>query len=314
MAKLIEYKKLLSMNYDDAVETLLQKYGPVLDNYFKKKSYAKFLEGINKSIGKGVHTRTSEGLYTHHIDEINHLNLSQHTYIKEYKYPFELQKKERLVYCDLIEHAILHVLIAIESSFEYGFPGYADYIRPYIKEWYLDKKTPSLNWQKNCYNKAYLEPDEAFEILDQMNSILKETFSEYSSNEIENYSEINESLIEPETLAEYDEQQQKKSEEMKERMKKHIQLILSDRDKIIENSNNLTDKSPRADIVSAAYDLLHYYPSAIDRADFFLSGRSRSSSSELSFQEFDKKMKKYRKDEILKKLKKDISEKFNTPF
>lgn len=212
MSKLTEYKELLSMNYDDAVETLLQKYGPVTDNYFKEKSYAEFLEGENKSISKGVHTRTSEGLYTHHIDELNHLNLSRHSYIRKYKYPIELQKKERLVYCDLIEHAILHVLIAIESSFKYGFPGYADYIRPNIKEWYLDKKIPNLNWEKNCYNKAYLEPEEVFEILDKMNSILKETLSKYSSDEIKDYEKLSESLNEPETLAEYYEEKKRNEE------------------------------------------------------------------------------------------------------
>lgn len=303
MTKLAKYKKLLSMNYDGAVETLLQKYGPVLDNYFKEKSYAKFLDGINKSIGIGDHTRTTDGLYVHHIDEINHLNLSQFSYIREYRYPFELHKKERLVYCDLIEHAILHVLIAIESSFEYGFPGYADHIRPDIKEWYLDKKIPSLNWQKNCYNKAYLEPEEAFEILGKMNNILKEKLSKYSSDEIDKYKDINSSLTNPETLAEYYDQQRKKLEDMKERMKKRTQLILSERDKLLEKIISLTDKSSRADIVFASYQINHYYPSVIDR--------SKNYSSELSFQDFDTKMKKYRKDEILKKLMEDVSEELN---
>lgn len=303
MTKLAEYKKLLSMNYDDAVETLLQKYGPALDNYFKEKSYAKFLDGINKSIGIGAHTRTADGLYVHHIDEINYLNISNKFYIEKYKYPFEVHKKERLVYCDLIEHGILHVLIAIESSFEYGFPGYVDYIRPEIEVWYLDKETPTHDWQKNCYSKSYLEPEDTFEILDKMNNILKEKLSDSSNNEINKYEDIKSSLTKPETLAEYYDQQRKKLEDMKERMKKRNQLILSERDKLLEKISALTDKSSRADIVSASYQINHYYPSVIDR--------SKNYSSELSFQEFDTKMKKYRKDEILKKLKEDVSEELN---
>lgn len=314
MTKLTEYKKLLSMNYNDAVETLLQKYGPALDNYFKEKSYAKFLEGTNKSIGKGNHTRTADGLYVHHIDEINYLNLSQYAYIRKYKYPFELHKKERLVYCDLIEHAILHVLIAIESTFEYGFPGYVAYIRPEIERWYLDEKTPNLNWQKNCYNKAYLEPKEAFEILYKMNNILKENSSKYSNSDTDKYEDINSSLTMPETLAKYYDQQRKNLEEMKKRMKKRTQQIVSERNKIVEDLNSLTDKSSRADIMSAAYHIHHYYPLSIERAENFLSGSPRKHYSELSFQEFDTKMKKYRKDEILKKLKEDSSEELNNHF
>src|SRR5699024_44551 len=119
LGKLEEYKNLLTKTYDEAVEYLLQKYGPATDDYYREKSYERFLSGKIKSITKGDYTRTSEGLFCHHIDEKEALNLSNVFFIKNFKYSFELQKKERLVFCDLIEHTILHVLISKETIFKF---------------------------------------------------------------------------------------------------------------------------------------------------------------------------------------------------
>src|SRR5699024_11672799 len=64
--------------------------------------------------------------------------------LREYEIPFEYQKKERLVYCDLIEHSILHVLIAKETSSEFGYLGLDFYLLPDIESWYLDKTIPEI--------------------------------------------------------------------------------------------------------------------------------------------------------------------------
>ena len=64
-----EYLELLNRDYSNAVSFLLEKYGVATDDYFKEKSYERFFEGKIKSIGKGKISRTSEGLYCHHIDE-----------------------------------------------------------------------------------------------------------------------------------------------------------------------------------------------------------------------------------------------------
>ncbi|MDG4969828.1 hypothetical protein [Lactococcus lactis] len=34
-----------------------------------------------------------------------------------------------------------------------------------IRMWYLEGKKPQLNWEKQCYDRAYLSKDEAFQIL-----------------------------------------------------------------------------------------------------------------------------------------------------
>ncbi|MFP3321667.1 hypothetical protein R0K05_01105 [Planococcus sp. SIMBA_160] len=150
-----EYENLLSKTYGEAVEFLLKKYGSVQHDYFIEKAYQRFMAGEIKTIQKGAHTRTSDGLVCHHIDEKKILNLSNLSYIKRDKIPFRYQKKERLVYCDFIEHAILHALIAKETAGKFGAPGYIVYLVPTLEEWYLDETVPTSPWQKNCFNKSF---------------------------------------------------------------------------------------------------------------------------------------------------------------
>lgn len=171
-----EYKDLLSKTYDKAVEFLLQKYGFAQDDYFREKSYQRYMNGEIKNITKGKYSRTSEGLYCHHIDEIKELKISDQIFIKINKIPFEYQKKDRLVYCDLIEHTILHVLITKETDHEFGYQGYDLFLKPLIEEWYIDEKIPSPKWMKNCYHKSFLNPEEAINILKEMQKTLGKSY------------------------------------------------------------------------------------------------------------------------------------------
>lgn len=172
MNKYNDYKDLLSKTYDEAVEFLLQKYGFSQDDYYIENSYHRFMNGEIKNIKKGKYSRTSEGLYCHHIDEVRELKISDQSFVKRNKIPFEYQKKDRLVYCDLIEHTILHVLITIETSYEFGFPGYDVYLKPIIEGWYIEEEIPSPKWMRNCYHKSFLKPEEAVNILQEMQKIL----------------------------------------------------------------------------------------------------------------------------------------------
>lgn len=173
IAKTEAYYQLLNLSYDGAVNFLLNKYGPSKDNYFKEKSYNRFLKKEIKSIAKGKYSRTSEGLYCHHIDENEFENLSNAFFISEYKYPFDLQKKERLVYCDLFEHLILHALIARETNGKFGIPGYDVYLYPMVIEWYIGGVKPQgKEWMMNCYNRSFLNPDETKKLLIMINSVL----------------------------------------------------------------------------------------------------------------------------------------------
>lgn len=170
----IAYEAIIGKTYKEAVAYLLQKYGAATDDYFREASYTRFLRGEIKKISRGNYSRTADGLYCHHIDEYKELNISDGNFIKANQLPFALQKKERLVYCNLVEHTILHVLIAKETSLRFGYPGYAVYLKPLLIEWYVEQSVPQLPWMKNCYNQSFLTVDEAVHIIRRMEQIIGE--------------------------------------------------------------------------------------------------------------------------------------------
>lgn len=102
-----EIEKLLAMNYESVCNYLKNKYGNVPKDYFLDKTITKKTQGI---------TRGKEGLYIHHIDEDKTILLSTPEWAK--KSPFDYQKANRLVYCNLLEHLVLHIKI-----FEYPHPN-----------------------------------------------------------------------------------------------------------------------------------------------------------------------------------------------
>lgn len=94
MSRYEYYEDLLSKSYEDVVEFFLQKYGLAQDDYFREKSYKKFMNNEIKSITKGKISRTSEGLYCHHIDEDKMLKISDINFVKKMK--FRLTTKEKI--------------------------------------------------------------------------------------------------------------------------------------------------------------------------------------------------------------------------
>lgn len=95
----------LSLPYYDLVSYLKKKYGAVPGDFFTKETCST----KNTSI-----VRSDEGLYCHHIDEDKGIDLANSAKI----YPFAWQKADRLVYCNLLEHLILHMKISVMR-----FPG-----------------------------------------------------------------------------------------------------------------------------------------------------------------------------------------------
>ncbi|WP_172208103.1 hypothetical protein [Pseudolactococcus hodotermopsidis] len=191
----MEYEELLSKNYDEAVVFLLKKYGPATADYYSEKSYNRFKAGEIKSIAKGKISRTSEGLYCHHIDEDKVIMISTQDVIKMLDIPYDYQRKERLVYCDLIEHGILHVLIAIENKNKstlgtVGIGGYINFIRPELYLWFIMNEVPTATWRKNCYEKVYMEKNEAIELLAKIDNFLVNNYQithEMINEATENY-------------------------------------------------------------------------------------------------------------------------------
>lgn len=97
------YKTLMNMSYQELVQFLLKKYGPAKYDYFVNE----------RCISKNSKiSRTNEGLFCHHIDEDKAIMLSTDKYAAQN--PFRYQKADRLVYCNLLEHFLLHILITEE--------------------------------------------------------------------------------------------------------------------------------------------------------------------------------------------------------
>ena len=118
----------LAMTYDELVQHLLKKYGPAKYDYFVNES----CRSKNRKVA-----RSSEGLICHHIDENKSIMLSNPEFAVDS--PFEYQKASRLVYCNILEHLILHIKIVEETTPEMlgvGIGGAVCFICPELNDYY----------------------------------------------------------------------------------------------------------------------------------------------------------------------------------
>lgn len=127
-----EVNKELSLSYQELVAYLLDKYGPAKHDYFVNESC--------KTKSNKV-SRTDEGLLCHHIDEDKAIMLSDTKWAAQN--PFEYQKADRLVYCNVLEHLILHIKIFEEPKAlganlleAQGIGGAVNFICPQINDYY----------------------------------------------------------------------------------------------------------------------------------------------------------------------------------
>ena len=142
------YESLLKLDYDTVVQYLLKKYGGAKHNYFKD---------TNCTEKNRLVTRTSEGLYCHHIDEDKAILLSNDKFAAANS--FEYQKANRLVYCNLLEHLLLHVKIAENpnpDANENELPeigGAINFICKDLNDIYSGKEFTD-EWRKNVADKV----------------------------------------------------------------------------------------------------------------------------------------------------------------
>jgi len=142
-----------SLTYTELVYYLLDKYGPAKHDYFHR-----IPQGVLGSHNKTV-SRTNEGLICHHIYEDRGGNLgSPHSAVFQ---PLEWQKKENLVYCNMLEHLLLHIKIAILRQKKYKFSSPID-IENFFTTHGINMICYDINqlfllsgevnsWQKKCY-------------------------------------------------------------------------------------------------------------------------------------------------------------------
>lgn len=149
-----EIKNDLNLTYDELVSHLLLKYGGAKYDYFCTES----CKSKNKKI-----SRTSEGLFCHHIDEYKAILLSKDEYAV--KNPFEYQRAERLVYCNVLEHLILHIKIVEEHNDIHedlkdiaGIGGAARYLVPQINDFFN-----GYEFQKEYFIRSFKQIENNFD-------------------------------------------------------------------------------------------------------------------------------------------------------
>lgn len=162
--------KLLKMNYEEIIEYLKQKYGNVPKNYFT----------INGNKNQG-NSRTKDGLVIHHIDEDKMIMLSnkknEHLIVNKGFVNIDqinimyndFQKADRLVYCDLLEHLLLHIKIMeypkpIINNIAVGIGGILNYIVPELNDIYSGINY-TVEWKKKILEKVINGKEEYFLML-----------------------------------------------------------------------------------------------------------------------------------------------------
>lgn len=151
--KLTEYKAIENLTYSQYCAYLQKKYGIAPCAY------------LNESWNKNkACTRTSEGLLCHHKYEDHAQKLCDPEIAKQY--PYEWQLAENIVYCDYLEHLLLHILIceeALDDANPVGIGGILQYLIPELNDVYSGWITKQA-WRKACHD-VILDDKELYLVL-----------------------------------------------------------------------------------------------------------------------------------------------------
>lgn len=161
-----EYRLVSGYTYEQYCDYLQGKYGIGLDDYMTK-SYNP----------KPKCKRTKEGLLAHHKKEDRMIMLST----KEVAMfcPFEWQQKENIVYCDYLEHLLLHILICKYPSSEkveiadVGIGGVTNFLVPELNDLYSGFITKQA-WRITCHDKVKNGKDVYIELLRLFIEVMKD--------------------------------------------------------------------------------------------------------------------------------------------
>lgn len=160
-----EYQQVKGFTYLEYCDYLQAKYGIGRADYMTK-SY-----NPNPKC-----KRTKDGLVAHHKKEDTMVMLAT----KEVAQlcPFEWQSKENIVYCDYLEHLLLHVLICkypANNKPDFvcaGIGGVVNFITPELNDLYSGWTTNQA-WRKNCHNRVLEDKDVYLAILKQFIDVEK---------------------------------------------------------------------------------------------------------------------------------------------
>lgn len=149
--KMDEYLRVKDFTYLEYCDYLQNKYGIGLADYMTTT-----YNPIPKC------KRTKEGLIAHHKAEDKMVMLSTKQVAEGC--PFEWQKKENIVYCDYLEHLLLHVLICKYPSpdkvpmADVGIGGVINFVAPELNDLYSGWKT-TQPWRVTCHERVINDKD-----------------------------------------------------------------------------------------------------------------------------------------------------------
>ena len=155
--KMAAFEQVRGMTYVDYCDYLQAKYGIGRADYMTR-SFSK-----NQKV-----SRTAEGLIAHHKAEDKMIMLSTKAFAE--KCPYDWQKKENIVYCDYLEHLLLHVLICKYPSpdrfplADVGIGGVVNFIVPELNDLYSGWVT-GQPWRLNCHKKVIDDKEVYLKIL-----------------------------------------------------------------------------------------------------------------------------------------------------
>ena len=142
--KMAEYEQIKNLTYREYCDYLQIKYGIGRSDY------------MTKSWNKNPKcTRTTEGLFAHHKYEDHAISLADKNFARFE--PFEWQEAINIVYCDYLEHLLLHILICEYPARHrnpkeaVGIGGVINHIAPLLNDYYSGWRS-NLAWQTNCLN------------------------------------------------------------------------------------------------------------------------------------------------------------------
>ena len=151
-----EFIEESKMNYYSLCDYLQLKYGVPQDSYFINEKCI----STNPKIKRG-----KEGLFIHHKMEDRCPKLSSK--LEASFSPFIYQQPENLVYCNYIEHLLLHYLILTTRSKEaqkvneelstklntnviVSYGGIYTFLLPKLEEYFIYNKTPYIPWERKA--------------------------------------------------------------------------------------------------------------------------------------------------------------------
>ena len=146
-----EYELVKNYSYDEYCNYLENKYGKCTENYFSK-SFSR-----NPKV-----SRTKEGLFAHHRMENIACALSDPETAKYF--PYEYQEAKNIIYCDYLEHLLLHILISCIPDIDpdLGIGGVDRLISRLDSIYYSDDDYP--DWEEECINNI-IDDEDVYKIL-----------------------------------------------------------------------------------------------------------------------------------------------------